>query len=253
MSTRSFVKYQAAGNDFILLDDRTQTFDSTQVKALCHRRFGIGADGVILLQCDPVADFRMRIFNKDGSEAESCGNGLRCLMKFLLHLGLPNRSYRIATANHLVEAHFDGEKIHIQPGDIPNGKQLYICGYEGHSLDTGVPHLVVFVPDVQEVDILKEGPILRHHVLFQPRGTNVNFATLQSDGSIRVRTFERGLEGESLACGTGAAAVGVVASQVYRLPSPMRLCFPGGEIGISLNGAQVQLIGEAHAVFQGTI
>lgn len=251
MSTLSFVKYQGAGNDFILIDDRAQMFDPAQVKSLCHRKFGIGADGVILLQQDLVADFRMRIFNSDGSEAESCGNGLRCLMKFLHHLGLPKRPYRIATANRMVEADFLGEKISIQMGAALNVKQLYICGFEVHSLDTGVPHAVVFVPDVQKVDVVRDGTALRHHPLFQPRGTNVNFATLQNDGSIQVRTFERGLEGEPLACGTGAAAVGTIASQNYGLPNPIRICFAGGEIEICIDGKEVKMIGEAFKVFEG--
>lgn len=247
MSKLTFVKYHGAGNDFILIDDRALFFNSTLVPHLCHRRFGIGADGVVLLQNDSIADFRMRIFNSDGSEAESCGNGLRCLMKFITHLGLPQKTYRIATANRIVEASFIGEKVAIQMGLPSNVKQLYIGGREVHFLDTGVPHAVIFVPDVQTIDLMNEGAVLRHHPSFQPKGTNVNFASLQSDGSIRVRTFERGLEGESIACGTGAVAVGVVA----RGQNPVRICFAGGEIEIYVEESGVKMVGEAVEVFEG--
>jgi diaminopimelate epimerase len=244
-----FTKFQGAGNDFILIDDRAPHFNPTLVPQLCHRKFGIGADGVILLQMDRTADFRMRIFNSDGSEAGSCGNGLRCLMKFIANLGLPKKNYRIATGNRVVEAGFVGDKISVQMGEALHLRKLHVEGYEVHSLDTGVPHAVVFSPDA---DLKILGPLLRHHLVFQPAGTNVNIGTLQSDGSIWVRTYERGVEGETLACGTGAAAVGVIASQIYHLPSPIRICSAGGELEVHINGLEVTQVGDAHKVFDGS-
>lgn len=249
MSTLSFIKYHGAGNDFILIDDRALLFHYS-VSHLCHRKFGIGADGLILLQTDPVADFRMRIFNSDGSEAESCGNGLRCLMKFILDLGLPKQRYRIATGDRIVSAEFMGEQISVEMGRARDVKQI---GKNLYSLDTGVPHVVVFVSDIQSVDILKEGAGLRNHPLFQPRGTNVNFASLRPDGSIHVRTYERGLEGETLACGTGGTAVAVIASQWYQVPSPVRIVFPGGGMEIYVAGFEARMVGGATQVFAGTI
>lgn len=243
-----FGKYQGAGNDFILIDDRAPFFNPHLVTQLCHRKFGIGADGVILLQTDQSADFRMRIFNSDGSEAGSCGNGLRCLMKFIVDLGLPKKNYQIATGDRIVEAGFVGDKISVQMGLALNLKKLDIEGFEVHSLDTGVPHAVVFSP---HADLKILGPLLRYHSAFHPAGTNVNIANLQSDGSIRVRTYERGVEGETLACGTGAAAVGVIASQEYHLPNPIRICFAGGEIDIHVDGLNVTMIGDAIKVFDG--
>ncbi len=243
-----FAKFQGAGNDFILIDDRAPHFTPHLVPQLCHRKFGIGADGVILLQTDPAADFRMRIFNSDGSEAGSCGNGLRCLMKFIVDLGLPKKNYRIATGDRIVQAGYVGDKISVQMGLALNLKKLNIEGFEIHSLDTGVPHAVVFSPDA---DLKILGPLLRYHSAFQPAGTNVNIANLQSDGSIRVRTYERGVEGETLACGTGAAAVGVIASQEYHLPNPIRICSAGGEIDIHVDGLNVTMIGCAIKVFDG--
>ncbi|HSX10564.1 MAG TPA: diaminopimelate epimerase [Chlamydiales bacterium] len=251
MSTLTFVKYQGAGNDFVLIDDRAPLFKSTLVPTLCHRKFGIGADGVILLQCDPAADFRMRIFNSDGSEAESCGNGLRCLMQFLLHLGLPKKPYRIAIADRIIHADYLGDKISVHLGQASHVKRLYIAPHEVYFLDTGVPHAVLFVPDVRQIDLLSEAPPIRHHATFQPRGTNVNFAALQPDGSLHVRTFERGLEGETLACGTGAAAVGYIASQRHRLPNPISIHFPGGVLEISIDGSDIRMVGQALKVFEG--
>jgi diaminopimelate epimerase len=242
-----FVKYQGAGNDFILIDDRAHSFDQTRVKFLCNRKFGIGADGVILLQ----KDLRMRIFNSDGSEAESCGNGLRCLMKFLLHLGFPRKPYRITTGNRIVEADFVGERISVQMGAPRDVQQHIINDYTIHSLDTGVPHAVLFVPDVQKVDLATLGAFFRHHPIFQPRGTNVNFAQVQIDGSIRVRTYERGLEGESLACGTGAAAVASIARQIHGLANPIHIHFPGGTLEMHVDETEVRMVGDAIKVFEG--
>lgn len=244
-----FVKYQGAGNDFILIDDRALFFDISKVKSLCNRKFGIGADGVILLQ----NDFRMRIFNSDGSEAESCGNGLRCLMKFLLHLGFPKKAYRITTGNRVVEADFVGDRVSVRMGAPRDIQSHMIDGYRVHSLDTGVPHVVSFVSDVEKIDLATLGSFFRHHPIFLPRGTNVNFAEIQSDGSIRVRTYERGLEGESLACGTGAAAVAFIASQTQNLPNPIQIRFPGGDLEMHVTGSDVRMIGDAVKVFEGAL
>ncbi len=251
MSKLSFVKYQGAGNDFILIDDRALQFNAKQVPILCDRKIGIGADGVILLQRHSNVDFRMRIFNKDGSEPESCGNGLRCFMQFLLHLGFPKKGYRIALGNRVVEADFIGEKIRVKMGSVLNVKRFYICENEVYSLDTGVPHVVIFVPDVQKIDLVERGRALRYHPLFLPKGTNVNFASIQKDRSICVRTYERGLEGESSACGTGAAAVGFVASKNYGTPNPIRISFAGGDIEIQIIGYEVVVIGDAYKIFEG--
>lgn len=251
-----FAKYQGAGNDFILIDDRAPSFplnDQKLVQQLCHRKFGIGADGLILLQTDSTADFRMRIFNCDGSEAESCGNGLRCLMRFISDLGLPQKPYTIATANRIVHAEFLGEKISIQMGPARDLRlHLKIDEWTVHSVDTGVPHAVLFVSDLEKVDLKTIGPYLRHHPTFQPRGTNVNIASQQSDGSFRVRTFERGIEGEVLACGTGALAVGAIASEIYRSPSPVHIHFSGGELEIHYQNKELRMVGPAKRIFVGS-
>jgi diaminopimelate epimerase len=245
-----FTKYQGAGNDFILIDDCALHFDTNLVPQLCDRKFGVGADGVILLQIDPVADFRMRIFNRDGSEAESCGNGLRCLLRFIADLGMPQKKYRIATQDRVVEADFVGDRIRIEMGLALNLKRCHIEGFEVYSLNTGVPHAVIFS---KEADLKILGPLLRYHPLFQPDGTNVNVAMLQIDGSVHVRTYERGVEGETLSCGTGAAAVALIASQKYHLPNPIQVCSLGGEIDIYVDGLKATLIGDAIKIFDGKV
>ncbi len=245
MSKLFFVKYQGAGNDFILIDDRAPHFSPHLVPKLCHRKFGIGADGVILLQTSDLADFRMRIYNADGGEAEGCGNGLRCLVKFLPELGFPKKSYRIAMGKRVIEAQFVGEQIALDMGMATHLKRLQIEGYEVHSLNTGVPHAVVFTEEKLE----SLGPFLQNHPAFAPEKTNVNVAYLEKD-HIRVRTFERGV-GETLACGTGAAAVGFIASTQSLLPNPIRICMPGGDLHIEVKESGIRLIGDALKVFEG--
>ena len=254
-----FSKYEGAGNDFILIDDRALLFDPSIVPKLCHRNFGIGADGVILLQNDTQADFRMRIFNRDGSEAESCGNGLRCLMRFIGDLGAAQKVVKISTMNRLVEAFFEGDKIGIkmgEPSKLCLNLPLNVDGktWTVHTVDTGVPHLVQFVDDVEQVDVSSIGSKLRHHRAFGPKGTNVNFVSARPDGSLSVRTFERGVEGETLACGTGAVAVGVIAAHILEMPSKIRTHFKGGEIEISFSDRgllDLCMIGSAKRVFTG--
>jgi len=245
-----FSKYEGAGNDFILIDDRAGTFslDAAAIRRLCHRNFGIGADGLILLQ----KDFRMRIFNSDGQEAESCGNGLRCLGRFLLDLGLPRTKRSIAVHDRTVEISYVGDKIGVDIGE-PKGLSLDIATERGvvHFVDTGVPHVVHFVNSVREAPLHELGPYWRHHPLFEPRGTNVNLASLE--GLIRVRTFERGVEGETLACGTGACAVAVVAHALYSVPSPVAVSFPGGDLEIEVAQNRLTMIGPAVKVFDGFI
>jgi diaminopimelate epimerase len=252
MSMLSFGKYQGAGNDFIIIDDRDETFQPSLIPCLCHRKFGIGADGVILLQ-DP---FRMRIYNSDGLEAETCGNGLRCLGRFLLDLGFPKQKYRIQTIDRdrFVEISYIDDLIAVDMGQ-PQDLTLHISSECGpmHYVNIGVPHAVLFVDNVDTAPLDILGPFLRHHPHFQPKGTNANLATLQSDNSIRVRTFERGIEGETLACGTGACAVALIASHLHQLPNPILIHYPGGDLTITQTQNRLILAGPAHRVFEGTI
>lgn len=258
MSKLSFAKYEGAGNDFILIDDRTPSFplnDKTLIQRLCHRKRGIGADGLILLQLDSSADYRMRIFNADGSEAESCGNGLRCLVLFLSDLGLPpKKTISIRTADRIVQAEWRNGRVAIQLG-APYHLKLHqtIDGYDLHTVDTGVPHAVLFVPDVLKADLSRLGPTIRHHPHFQPHGTNFSVAALNPDHTLSVRTYERGVESEVLACGTGAAAVAVIAAHLHPLPNPIQILFPGGLLEIEVHPSSLTLIGPAVKLFNGLI
>ncbi len=201
---------------------------------------------MILLQSDPHADFRMRIFNADGSEAESCGNGLRCLGRFLLDLGFPPQSYRIRTHERFVKIDYPDHRIAISMGEIKDLKLNLETEYGiVHFLDTGVPHLVSFVPDVDAMDVANLGSQLRHHPLVEPKGANVNFATLLPDQSLRVRTYERGVERETLSCGTGACAVAFLAQTLFHLKSPISLQFRGGTLEVAIQNGQCELIATA--------
>jgi diaminopimelate epimerase len=219
-----FAKYQGAGNDFVIIDDRASCFpieNNALIARLCHRQKGIGADGLILLQDSHQADFRMRIFNADGREAAMCGNGLRCLIHFIHALGNIQTSYLIETGHALYSAIFRDEQISIDMG-IPQVKHwgvelLLKSGTRtAYVVHTGVPHAVIFVPDLKQVDLLNEGKEIRNHSLFIPEGVNVNFACAIAENEIQMRTYERGVEGETLACGTGAVAVAYVANQLFR-------------------------------------
>lgn len=245
MCSLKISKYEGAGNDFILIDNRTLHFNPQIVPQLCHRKFGIGADGVILLEPDLSA----RIFNSDGSEAESCGNGLRCLLRFLIDLGFPKTNYEIRVGNRRVQGGFERDKIWIELGKVLPPKQVLIEGIEVYVLDTGVPHAVVFS---EKAELAKIGPLLRRHQFFQPKGTNVNLAAIGMDEVVYIRTYERGVEGETLSCGTGAAAVGVVSSQKYGLKNPIRIHALGGELEVWVDGLNVSLIGDARKVFDGS-
>jgi diaminopimelate epimerase len=249
----TFVKYEGAGNDFILIDDRSLTFNANQVTRLCHRRFGVGADGVVLLQPSTTSDFRMRIFNSDGTEAESCGNALRCLGRFLTDLGFPEKQTSIETMHRSVFLSYSEGLIVVGMGEAKQ-TELNLSTEHGpvHYTDTGVPHAVRFVHDITNLPIHLLGPFFRHHTLFGPKGANANFASIQSDG-IHVRTFERGVEGETLACGTGACAVASIASKVHKISGPIDIVFTGGRLRISFEGDQIFMAGPANRVFSGQI
>lgn len=247
-----FSKYEGAGNDFILTDEPC-SLDAALISKLCHRKFGIGADGLILIQPDLSADYRMRIFNCDGSEAESCGNGLRCVLQFLRDRGDLRSYFRIAAADRTIHGEWKNGHPCVDLGEPRDFKVHELESSHLFYLDTGVPHAVLFVADASHVPVLQAAPFFRRHPLFAPRGANVNFASLHSDGSVSVRTFERGIEGEVLACGTGAAAVGYVAHRLFSLPSPIQIRCPGGTLQIYIENNSLKLAGPATKVFDGSI
>jgi diaminopimelate epimerase len=233
-----FTKMHGAGNDFLLVLARDLPpggLTRARIAALCDRRKGVGGDGLLVVGPDPAADFRMTYYNADGGEAEMCGNGARCTVAFAHAQGLAAASCRFVTASGVLEG-----RIHA-PDDIevslPAWRNLVLdipvagsarAGH--HACDTGVPHLVVPVDDVDAVDVAAEGPPLRWHEAFAPAGTNVDWVDARGpDGAWRLRTFERGVEGETLACGTGAAATAVVLCALGHAESPVSLQTRGGD------------------------
>lgn len=265
----SFSKYTGCGNDFILIDNRRLLFPSNStaiVSRLCHRQQGIGADGIILLEESGHADFKMRIFNADGSEAEMCGNGIRCLMKFIKELGFSSPRYTIETMERLLTLQLEGEEVCVEMGDPDEGRWNLSIESEGgavpfllHHLNTGVPHAILFKEEIESFDLHYWGPKIRHHPMFHPRGTNVNVATLPVKGTMAVRTYERGVEGETLACGTGATAVALAAAYLSNAPSPIRVKTKLGDvltIGFERTGDQfsrVTMTGPAKKVYTGEV
>lgn len=262
-----FSKYSGCGNDFILIDDREEFFPINSpglIVKLCHRQKGIGADGVILLQQSSTADFRMRILNADGSEAEMCGNGIRCLMKFIQEMDLSPSTCTIESKHRTHRIALDKDLVFVEmgpPQDLKWDLEVPFSrgGAQAHFLNTGVPHAVEFVEDLQRMDLHERGSIVRHHPLFAPKGTNYNAAKLSADGSLSVRTFERGVEAETLACGTGATATALAAAWVYGLDSPIKVFTRSGEaltIGFNAKGGsfeEVWMGGPADKIYSGSV
>lgn len=226
-----FSKYSGCGNDFILIDNRSNFFPANQpacIQELCTRRTGIGADGVILLENSLHSDFRMRIFNADGSEAEMCGNGLRCLMKFIQEQGFTSAHCVVETFLRPLKVRAVDAFVTVEMGepfdfrwDIP----LSIDGsfYKVHHINTGVPHLIYFTDALEAFPLDKLGPKFRHHPFFAPQGANFNVVQVLPEGELQVRTFERGVEGETLACGTGCVAAALAANHLFNLPTPIKV------------------------------
>jgi len=207
------------GNDFIMVDNRSGDFpaqNSDVIGRLCDRRKGVGADGIILLEDSTDSDFRMRILNPDGSEAEMCGNGVRCAVQFAADLGMVNQDMSVETIAGKLRAQREGDQIRInmgKPKDLKNSFQLLNDNHnwECFFVNTGVPHVVTFVDDVALVDVQKIGRWVRFHDQFKPSGTNCNFVEIKGPNQIRVRTYERGVENETFSCGTGTCASAVIA------------------------------------------
>lgn len=226
-----FSKYSGCGNDFIIIDNRSQFFPLNQphlIQKLCVRRTGIGADGVILLEESEHSDFRMRIFNADGFEAEMCGNGLRCLMKFIHEKGFPTQECTIETFHRPLTVSMHQGLVTIKMGDpfdLAWNIPLEIEGqpYLVHHINTGVPHLILFTDNAEVFPLKKLGPQFRYHPQFAPQGANFNVVHLKPNGELENRTYERGVEDETLACGTGCVAVAIAAVKIYGLAAPIKV------------------------------
>ncbi|MCD1294863.1 diaminopimelate epimerase [Methanocella sp. CWC-04] len=273
MTEIKFTKLHGNGNDFILVDEFENKIPddkkSAFAKKYCHRRFGIGADGVLFLSSSGRgAPLRMRIFNEDGSEAEMCGNGIRCFAKYAFDVGhISTGKTKVETMAGILEIEarvengkklvkvcmgkplFDRKKIPATGmGDLIN---VPLHGYEVSAVNTGVPHAVIFVDDINDPGLMSIAPQIRYDKIF-PKGANVNFVSREM-GNLRVRTYERGVEGETLSCGTGSVAAAAVARRKGFIRDSTVVKTVGGELKISFEHDIAYMEGSAETVFTGTL
>lgn len=264
-----FHKMNGAGNDFVVIDNRELTIqlNREQIAWLCDRQRGVGADGLIAVEpAEKGANYKFRYYNADGGEAEMCGNGARCFGKFASRLSQPAKE--IVTFETIVgtlSAEILGDEVRIamsNPVDLELGSEITVEGISSpiHSINTGVPHVVIFVEDLKNLDVVKYGAAIRYHERFAPAGTNVNFAQIVDNQHIAIRTYERGVEGETLACGTGMTACALIHHLLTDAPSPVQVDVAGGdtlEIGFesyeSDSFSAVTLTGPADTVYEGRI
>jgi len=266
MPTLGFTKMHGAGNDFVMVDgtEFSSPLAREKIAAICDRRRGVGADGLIVVGPDPRpdVDFRMVYYNADGGEAEMCGNGARCAVAFAAARGLHGGRCRFATASGVVagEQHGAHDVEVLLPGWQDLALNLKVDGSpfaEHHACNTGVPHLVIVTDDVDAVDVRRWGARLRFAEQFAPAGTNVNWIAPAAGGrEWALRTYERGVEDETLACGTGASAAAVILCHLERLTSPVSIRTRGGDvlvIGVDLGGSALSLRGPAVTSFRGEV
>jgi len=267
-----FYKMNGAGNDFIVIDNRdlSISLDEDTIAALCDRHRGIGADGLLAVEpAEKGADYKFRYYNADGGEAEMCGNGARCFGFFTAHLGnedeeLPT-SVSFETIAGTLTAEIIAEEVRIamsEPKDLELKVPVRIENFHDdlHFVNTGVPHVVSFVDDLENTDIISHGREIREHDYFAPKGTNANFAKVLAPDHIAIRTYERGVEDETLACGTGMVACALVHHLLTGAESPVKVDVEGGDtlsIGFEKTGdttfENVTLTGPADFVFEGEI
>lgn len=264
----SFFKMNGSGNDFIIVDNRQGLFDEATyrdfVKGVCRRKESLGADGVIFIEEKAGYDFSWRFFNSDGSEAEMCGNGSRCAARFSFLNNIAPAHMVFLTKAGPIKASVEGRRVKVllpEPTDLRTGLCILKEGGELRLdfVNTGVPHSVVFSGDVDSVPVNEVGRFVRFHPLFQPAGTNVNFVEVLDRSTIKVRTYERGVEDETLACGTGSVASALIASVKGHVSSPVSVMTRGGEvlrIHFDLQGEEfkeVYLEGETTLVCKGVL
>lgn len=255
MSIIHFHKYQGTGNDFIMIDDREENFnldDHKLIALLCHRKFGIGADGLILIRNHAEADFEMVYYNSDGHLTSLCGNGSRCAVKFAHQLRMVEEECTFMTVEGILSAKIENELVQIK---MPDVKGIEV--HESHFfLNTGSPHHICHVQGIKDFDVFHEGRKIRNGAPYYEEGSNVNFVEVINDAEIFVRTYERGVEDETLSCGTGVTAA-ALAQSLKGAQSPVKVKTLGGLLQISFEkGSEgsfrnIYLIGPAVEVFQG--
>jgi diaminopimelate epimerase len=253
-----FYKYQGTGNDFIIIDDRREQFNLSkeEIGQLCQRRFGVGADGLILLQRATGYDFKMVYYNADGTLGTMCGNGGRCIVRFAADLDIIKEKAHFIAVDGPHTAFVDADKISLQMMDVHAIDQHA----DDFFTNTGSPHFVRFVKQVQFYDVKNVGASIRYSEAYEPiQGTNANFVEPLDAQTIFVRTYERGVEDETYSCGTGVTAAALVSHVFQGMNSPVQIKTLGGELAVSFQGnlqdgfSEIFLIGPAKQVFKGEI
>lgn len=256
-----FEKYQATGNDFVIIDQRSTKYLSrahtATIQKICDRRFGIGGDGLILLESHPEVDFEMIYFNSDGNESTMCGNGGRCIVKYASTLGLINSSCEFQAIDGVHKASINAKNwVELQMIDVDDVQKVD----KNYILNTGVPHYVAFKEEVDKIDIKKQGARIRYSSKFKKEGINVNFVE-RTGGGLYLRTYERGVEGETLSCGTGVVAAALIAYNHFGLvgdKTRLKVNTPGGALEVKFHKkddgfSDIWLCGPADHVFSGEI
>jgi len=258
MKTIRFYKYQGTGNDFVMIDDRQETFDIKAhqlIKNLCDRKFGIGADGLILIRNHSQADFEMVYYNADGYQTSLCGNGSRCAVHFAGFLRMVNDSCTFYTIEGILKAKLSGDHVEINMPDVKGINKVS----EDFTLHTGSPHYIQFVKNVSQFDVFSEGKRIRNSGPFQKEGINVNFVEMLGEGNIFVRTYERGVEDETYSCGTGVTAAAIAYGNLQGLNN-INIKTLGGELQVNFQSdstnsgfCNIFLKGPAQMVFKGDV
>lgn len=253
----TFYKYQGTGNDFVIVDNRHNFFpknDTNLVALLCDRKFGIGADGLLLLENDEMSDFRMVYFNADGKEGSMCGNGGRCIVAFANFLNIIDGETTFIAVDGPHEASINNSIVSLKMMDVSEIKAKSNAFF----LNTGSPHHVQLVSNLSDLDVVKEGARLRYGV-YGEAGSNINFVSQEEPGAFSIRTYERGVEDETLSCGTGVTAVALAMHHAGKTTSEnITVNALGGQLKVSFiqndgNYSEIYLIGEAKQVFKGEI
>jgi len=238
MNQIPFYKMSGAGNDFIIIDNRNQIVADKDlsgfIASICRRKMSAGADGLILIEASDKFDFRWRFFNSDGSKAEMCGNGARCAARFAHVTGIAGTTLSFETEAGVVSAQINEDRVKVKMPDPSDLKLAYPLKLSNRSLEissinTGVPHTVVMVEQVADVDVVTLGREIRLHQTFAPAGTNANFVQRSTGNAIEIRTYERGVEDETLACGTGAIASAIISARRFQMNSPVDVKTRSGE------------------------
>lgn len=267
MAELEFTKMHGAGNDFIMIDDRESALhlSPSLIKAICAAHTGVGADGLIIIRKSKEADFRMIYYNSDGTEAELCGNGARCTALFAFSKGIAGRTMSFETLSGILKASIDDGRVTVDVADVTDLEtDIGIVGLDGE-IDfgvCGVPHSMLIVDDVDKIsdeEFVKLGKMVRFNDRFDPEGTNFNVVTVVDEHTIKYRTYERGVEDETLACGTGAVTISVLCAHSGLVQSPVKCITRGGDMldvsfELSKEGAvSCRLSGPAVIVFDGRL